>query len=150
MTVYFEDVSAGDVEEYGERTITKEAIVDFAEEFDPQPFHVDEEAAEQSQFGGLIASGWHTASVCMRLLVDGILSEWAGMGARGLEELTWHAPVRPGDTLSIRSEVLETWKSESNPERGYVRWRLEGINQDEVVVLSWVAVGMVARRDPGN
>ena len=147
MTTYFEDVSEGDVEEYGERTLTAEEIVAFAEEFDPQPFHVDESAAKESPFGGLIASGWHTASVCMRLLVDGILSKWASMGARGLEELTWHAPVRPGDTLSIRSEILDTWKSESNPERGYVRWRLEGINQDEEVVLTWVAVGMVARRN---
>jgi acyl dehydratase len=146
MTTYFEDVAVGDVVEYGEHTFTGEGIVAFAEEFDPQPFHVDEAAAAESPYSGLIASGWHTASVCMRLLVEGVLSEWASMGARGLEELTWHHPVRPGDTLSIRSEILDTWPSESKSDRGYVRWKLDGINQDDEVVLTWVAVGMVARR----
>lgn len=150
MTTYFEDVMEGDIEEYGERTLTREEIVAFAEEFDPQPFHVDEEAAAESPYGGLIASGWHTASVCMRLLVDGVLSKWASMGARGLDELTWHRPVRPGDALSIRTEVLETWPSESDPDRGYVRWKLEGRNQDDEVVLSLVAVGMVARKGDGE
>lgn len=122
---YYEDIEVGDTAEFGEYHVTKEEIVDFAERYDPQPFHTDEEAAEDSAFGELVASGWHTASMCMRMLVDGPLQERAGMGARGVDELRWKQPVRPGDTLSIRSEVIDKRVSESDPKRGYVDSFLE-------------------------
>ena len=147
---YYEDVEIGDTREFGEYTVTKEEIIEFAEQYDPQPFHTDEEAAEESAFGELVASGWHTASICMRLLATGPVQERASMGARGVDELRWHRPVRPGDTLSIRTEVVDKRVSESDPKRGYVDSRLEGINQDGEVVISWIGLGMIERRNPGE
>ena len=145
---YYEDIEVGDTHEFGEYHVTKDEILEFAERYDPQPFHTDEEAAAESAFGELVASGWHTASICMRLLVDGPLGEQAAMGARGIDELRWRKPVRPGDTLSIRTEVLDKYVSESDPRRGYVDSRLEGLNQDGDVVISWISLGMIERRNP--
>ena len=145
-TVYYEDIEVGDVREFGEHTVTKAEIIEFAEKYDPQPFHVDEDAAEESAFGELIASGWHTAAICMRMLVDGPLGEQASMGARGVDELRWHRPVRPGDTLSVRTEVVDKRPSESAPDRGYVDSRLTGLNDDDEPVISWIGLGMVRRR----
>ena len=147
---YYEDIEIGEIDEFGEYHVTKDELVEFAEQYDPQPFHVDEEAATDSAFGELIASGWHTASICMRLLVDGALNEQAGMGARGVDELRWKQPVTPGDTLSVRTEVLDKRVSESDPKRGYVDTRLEGINQDGDVVISWLAHAMIERRNPAE
>ncbi|MDF9746876.1 MaoC family dehydratase [Natrinema salsiterrestre] len=147
---YYEDLEVGDTREFGEYHVTKEEIIEFAEKYDPQPFHVDEEAAEDSAFGELVASGWHTASMCMRLLVDGPIQDRASMGARGVDELRWKQPVKPGDTLSIRTEILDKQVSESDPRRGYVDSRLEGVTQDGDVVISWIAHGMIARRNPGE
>ncbi|MFA9417375.1 MaoC family dehydratase [Natrinema sp. HArc-T2] len=147
---YYEDIEIGDTDEFGEYHLTKDELLEFAEQYDPQPFHTDEATAEDSAFGQLIASGWHTASICMRLLVDGPLQDRAGMGARGVDELRWHQPVTPGDTLSIRTEVLEKRVSESDPTRGYVDTKLEGINQNDEVVISWIGLEMVARRDSGD
>jgi len=145
---YYEDIAVGDTEEFGEYHVTKEEIIEFASQYDPQPFHTDEEAAEESAFGELVASGWHTAAICMRLLVDNMMDERASMGARGVDELRWRQPVRPGDTLHLRTEVVDKRRSESDPGRGYVDNRMEGINQDGEVVISWVGLGMVAVRDP--
>ncbi|ADB61200.1 MaoC domain protein dehydratase [Haloterrigena turkmenica DSM 5511] len=145
---YYEDIEIGDTQECGEYTVTKEEILEFAEQYDPQPFHTDEEAAAESAFGELVASGWHTASICMRLLVDGSIRDQASMGARGVDELRWKRPVRPGDTLSVRTEVVDKRVSESDPKRGYVDSRLEGINQNDEVVISWIGLGMVERRNP--
>ncbi|MFA9424862.1 MaoC family dehydratase [Natronorubrum sp. A-ect3] len=147
---YYEDIEIGAVDEFGEYHVTKDELVEFAEQYDPQPFHVDEEAATDSAFGELIASGWHTASICMRLLVDGALNEQAGMGARGVDELRWKQPVTPGDTLSVRTEVVDKRVSESDPKRGYVDTRLEGLNQDGDVVISWLAHAMIERRNPAE
>lgn len=147
---YYEDIEVGDTMEFGEYHVTKEEIVDFAERYDPQVFHTDEAAAKDSAFGELVASGWHTASMCMRMLVDGPLQERAGMGARGVDELRWKRPVRPGDTLSIRSEVVDKRVSESDPKRGYVDSFLEGRTQDGDVVISWIGLGMIERRNPGE
>ncbi|ELY48130.1 MaoC family dehydratase [Natronorubrum sulfidifaciens] len=147
---HYEDIEIGDTEEFGEYQVTKDEIVEFAEQYDPQAFHVDEAAAEDSAFGTLVASGWHTASICMRLLVNGILGEQAGMGARGVDDLRWKQPVKPGDTLSVRTEVVDKRVSESDPKRGYVDTRLEGRNQDGEVVITWLAHGMVERRNPGE
>lgn len=150
MTDYFEDIEVGETTEFGSRTVTKEEIVEFAEKYDPQPFHTDEKAAEGSMYGGLIASGWQTAALCMRLLVDGWAGERASLGARGIDELRWHRPVRPGDTLSIGIEVLEKRPSANAPKRGHVRTKLTGRNQDDEPVISWIGLGMVARRPDGS
>ena len=147
---YYEDIEIGDTDEFGEYHVTKDEILEFAEQYDPQPFHTDEAAAEESAFGQLVASGWHTASICMRLLVDGPVRDRASMGARGVDELRWNQPVTPGDTLSIRTEVLEKRVSESDPTRGYVNTKLEGVNQDGDVVISWIGLEMVERRQSGD
>jgi acyl dehydratase len=147
--LYFEDFEPGRAYELGSHTITEEEIVAFARAWDPQPFHVDPEAARASPFGGLIASGWHTGSLWMRLYVDSILASAAAMGSPGIEELRWLAPVRPGDTLSGRLIVLEATPSERHPGRGTIRCRCEMVNQDGVTVLSMVSRGHFARREPG-
>ena len=145
---YYEDIAVGDTEEFGEYHVTKEEIIEFASQYDPQPFHTDEEAAKESAFGELVASGWHTAAICMRLLVDNMMDKRASMGARGVDELRWRQPVRPGDTIHLRTEVVDKRRSESDPGRGYVDNKMEGLNQDGEVVISWVGLGMVAVRDP--
>jgi acyl dehydratase len=144
---HFEDIEVGETREFGEYHVTQEEIVEFAEQYDPQPFHTDPEAAKDSVFGELVASGWHTAAICMRMTVDGLVEDRAGMGARGVDELRWRQPVRPGDTLHLRTEVIDKRPSESHPDRGYVDTRMEGINQDGDVVISWIGLGMVKRRE---
>ena len=144
----FEDFEPGQVYELGSTVVTEDAIVDFARQFDPQPFHLDAEAATESVFGGLIASGWHTGAMWMRLYVDSLLGGGSGQGSSGIEELRWLAPVRPGDTLSGRLIVLEATPSESHPERGTIRIRGEMVNQDGVTVMSMVSRGRFARRSP--
>ena len=151
MPRYFEDVEVGDVYELdGRYEVTKSEIKEFAEQYDPQPFHLDEAAAEESLFGSLAASGWHTASVCMRLLVDGFLDPETSMGARGVDELRWIQPVYPGDTLSVEVEILEKRASEDRPEMGDVRTKLTGYNQNDEAVITWKASGMHRRRAAGE
>lgn len=147
---YYEDFTPGDVHDLGSHTFTKDEIVAFAEEYDPQPFHVDEAAAEASMFGGLIASGWHTGSVCMRHLVDNLLSETASLGARGVDEFRWYRPVRPGDTLTVRGEVVRTEPSESDPTRGYMDYKCSMVNEDDEEVLSMTGLLMIQRKDHGH
>ncbi len=142
----FEEFEPGRVYELGSTLVTEDDIVAFAREFDPQPFHVDPEAAKDSVFGGLIASGWHTGAMWMRLYVDAMLGGPASMGSPGIEELRWLAPVRPGDTLSGRLTVLDALPSERRPDRGTVRIRGEMVNQDGVTVLTMVSRGHFARR----
>ncbi|HJM60345.1 MAG TPA: MaoC family dehydratase [Alphaproteobacteria bacterium] len=144
--LYLEDFQAGQVVELGSATITRDEILDFATQYDPQPFHVDEAAAEQSIYGGLIASGWHTVSLFMRLLVDGLLCRAASMGSPGVDEVRWLKPVRPGDTLSARSIIHAVIPSRSKPDRGILRTTYEMFNQDGDRVLSMKGVGMFARR----
>jgi acyl dehydratase len=143
---YFEDFAAGQVVELGSHAVTEEEILDFARQFDPQPFHVDPAAARESVFGGLIASGWHTGAMWMRLYVDSMLGNTSAQGSPGIEELRWLAPVRPGDTLSGRLTVLEATPSDRRPDRGTVRIRGEMLNQDGVVVMSMVSRGHFGRR----
>ena len=143
---HFEDFRPGDVIELGSRTITKEAIIAFAKEFDPQVFHVDEEAAKQTIYGGLLASGWHTGSLLMRLLCDGLLARTASLGSPGIDELRWLKPVRPGDTLSGRMTVLESIPSRSKPDRGMVRSLMELRNQHGEVVLTVKGLSLLGRR----
>ena len=143
--LYFEDIEPGGVYELGTRTVTESEIVAFAREWDPQPFHTDPEAAKESVFGGLIASGWHTGSMWMRMYVDTMLGS-AARGSPGIEELRWLAPVRPGDTLSGRLTVLEARPSATKPDRGTIRIRGEMVNQDGVTVMSMTSRGHFGRR----
>ena len=150
MARYFEDLETGDVYELdGRYEFDADEIREFAEQYDPQPFHLDEKAAEESIFGGLAASGWHTASACMRLLVDEFLDPETSMGASGVENLQWLQPVYPGDRLRVEVEVLEKRVSESRSEMGHVRMTLTGYNQDDDPVIEWTATSMHRRRDPG-
>lgn len=143
--LYFEDFEPGQVYELGTRTITEEELVAFAREWDPQPFHVDSEAAKESVFGGLIASGWQTGAIWMRMYVDTMLGS-AARGSPGIEELRWLAPVRPGDTLTGRLTVLEATPSATKPERGTIRIRGEMVNQDGVTVMAMTSRGHFERR----
>ena len=141
-----EDIKEGEVAELGSRTLDKERMVAFAREFDPQPFHTDEKAAEASIWGGLIASGWLTGSVLMRIFYDGYLKDTAGLGSPGIDELRWLKPVRPGDTLTVRLTVLETAASRSKPDRGIVRSLMEVLNQHGEIVMTTKGVNFVSRR----
>jgi acyl dehydratase len=144
---YLEDFKPGDIFESPSRyTITEEAIVAFAREFDPQPFHVDAQAASKSMYGGLLASGWHTGAVMMRLLCDGVLRDAASLGSPGIDELRWIKPVRPGDTLRIRMTVLEVIPSRSKPDRGVVRSLTEVLNQSDEVVMTTRGISLFGRK----
>jgi acyl dehydratase len=143
---YFEDYVPGAVHEFGSIRVEEADIIDFGRRFDPQPFHTDPEAAKQSAFGGLIASGWHTASIAMRLLVDHYVSRAASLGSPGVDEVRWKKPVRPGDTLSIRVTVLEARVSRSKPNQGTIRSYVEVLNQRREVVMTWKGMGMVGCR----
>jgi acyl dehydratase len=147
---YFEDYVPGAVYEFAEGvTVDKDEIVEFASRYDPQSFHVDPEAAEHGPFGGLIASGWHTGSLMMRLMVDNFLPTVASLGSPGIDELRWAEPVRPDDTLRLRITVLDARPSESKPDRGVMRGRVELVNQHDRVVLSLTATNFLTRRHPG-
>jgi acyl dehydratase len=150
MASYLEDFQVGDVQETGSWTVTREEILAFARQFDPQPFHIDEAAAARTSFGGLIASGWHTASICMRLVVDTALVDESGetgsLGSPGVDELRWVKPVRPGDTLTVRIEVVEIVPSRSKPDRGLVRLRYTVFNQRREDVMTVVAMGLMRKR----
>jgi acyl dehydratase len=143
---YFEDFKAGDVRELGPVTISEAEIVEFASRFDPQPFHVDPEAAKDGPFGGLIASGWHTTAVFMGMFVRAVLLDSASLGSPGVEEIRWLAPVRPGDALRGRSTIVDTHPSSKDPNRGTVITQNEVLNQDDVVVMTMKARGFFARR----
>jgi acyl dehydratase len=142
----FEDYVAGAVYEYGRIPVTEAEIIDFARRFDPQYLHVDRERAAQGPFGGLIASGWHTAAMMMRLIVDNFLPKTASLGSPGIDELRWLRPVRPGDVLSIRLSVLEATRSRSRPDRGVVRTLCEVLNDRREVVMSLKAMNILACR----
>jgi acyl dehydratase len=146
---YFEDYQAGAVYEYGHATVAEEEIVAFARRFDPQPFHADAQLAAAGPFGGLIASGWHTGGIFMRLFADHYLSRVASLGSPGLDELRWPVPVRPGDRLRLRTTTIETRRSRSKPDRGVVRTHAELLNQDSLTALSLVAVNLLLLREPG-
>lgn len=143
---YFEDYIEGSVHEFGAVTMTEDEIIEFGRRYVPQPYHTDPELAKKSIYGGIIASGWHTASVVMRMYSDNYLSKAANLGSPGVDELRWPKPVRPGDALSIRVTVLETRRSSSKPDRGIVHSLLETLNQDAEVVMSMKMVNFVSTR----
>lgn len=148
--IHFEDFQTGETREFGAHVVTAEEIVAFASRFDAQDFHVDAQAAKMSFAGGLIASGWHSAALCMRLMSEGFILRSASRGGPGIDELRWLRPVLPGDWLTLRRHVLETKPSRSRPEMGLVRFRFELLNQrDEIVFdqLNWIMFG---RRGHGH
>jgi len=146
---YFEDYLPGAVYEYGYLTVSEAEILGFARQFDPQPIHIDPGFAATGPFGGVIASGWHTASMMMRLFADHYLSRVASLASPGIDELRWPAPVRPGDQLRLRTTIVEARPSRSKPDRGLVRTRGELVNQDDRIVLHLVAMNLLGRREPG-
>jgi len=146
--LYLEDFSVGQHFELGSRSLDEASILAFAREYDPQSFHIDHEAAKASLYGGLIASGWHTMSIFMRLCVDGLLARTHSMGSPGVDTVRWPAPVRPGDTLSASLNVTDVRPSKSKPELGFVRNTGTMVNQKGETVLAFDAALMVRRR-PG-
>jgi acyl dehydratase len=144
--IHLDDFVPGQVHGLGQCTLSRDEIVAFARDWDPQPFHLDEQAAAASIYGGLIASGWHTVCVFMRLFANGLLNRAAAMGSPGIDELRWLKPVRPGDRLAARLEVLEVRPSRSKPDRGIVRLRCAMANQHEEEVLSFIGNVMFRRR----
>ena len=145
--IYFEDFVPGAVTTYGPRTVTREEIIAFAAEFDPQPMHLDEEAAKKTMLGGLSASGWHSCAIMMRLLCDGLILHSSSMGAPGVDEMKWLKPVRPGDSLSVRLTVLDKREPKSRPDMGFVQVRCEMLNQHGEVVLEANYPGMFGKRN---
>ncbi|HEY4775540.1 MAG TPA: MaoC family dehydratase [Xanthobacteraceae bacterium] len=144
--LYWENFSAGQVLQFGSTLVTAQEIKAFAAEFDPQPMHLDEMAASATLVGGLCASGWHTGCMMMRMVADGFVLNSSSLGATGIEEMRWLAPVRPGDRLSVRVTVLETTESKSRPERGFVRARFEVFTATGICVLTAVANLIFGRR----
>lgn len=143
---YFEDFAAGQSQELGTVTVSQEEIITFARQFDPQPFHIDPERAKESFFGTLVASGWHTVGLYMRLLVDTLLNQTASLGSPGVDEIRWTKPVKPGDTLSGSFTILECIPSRSRPTVGIVRGRGEARNQHGEVVMTLLTTAFFGRR----
>lgn len=145
---YFEDYIPDTGSVFGPLRVSEEDIIDFAQKFDPQDMHIDPVAAAQSPFGGLIASGWHTLSMMMRIFVDNYISAVASLPSPGVDEVRWIRPVRPGDELRLLTTTLEARRTQSKPDRGLVRTRLEAVNQNGEPVASMVAMNFVLLRSP--
>jgi len=143
---YFEDYTVGVEQEVGSVSLSEAEIIEFANKYDPQDFHTDPEKAATGPFGGLIASGWHTIAVVMRLLVDKYLDNASSLGSPGIDELRWLAPVRPGDVLTVRAKVFNARRSDSKPDRGLIHTSVETSNQDGTMVMTMKAVNVVACR----
>ena len=140
---YLEDYPVGTSAEFGSAQVTAEEVREFATRYDPQPFHTDPHAAAKSPYGGLIASGWHTAALMMRILVDRFIDGEASLGSPGLGPIRWKLPVRPGDVLRVRARILENRVSQSKPDRGMLTFEVEVINQRNEVVMvveNWLAI----------
>ncbi|MDN3645478.1 MaoC family dehydratase [Pontixanthobacter aestiaquae] len=146
--LYFEDIEVGSIHAFGHYEVTREEVLQFAESFDPQPFHLDDEAAAKTHFGRVSASGWHTCSMSMRMMVENMKDrEQAGLGSPGVDQLRWKKPVYPGDTLRMESEILEKRRSKSRPEMGIFKSQLKTFNQNGEVVLEMISNGLIRVRD---
>jgi acyl dehydratase len=145
---YFEDYVPGSVHEFGAIAVSAEEIIGFAQRYDPQDFHTDPEAAAKSRFGGLIASGWQTCGLMMRLYSDHYLTKNASLASPGIDELRWLVPVRPGDTLTMRVTVAEARRSKSKPDRGLVRSAIVVLNQQGEIVMTMLAMNLITCRNP--
>lgn len=146
---YWEDFTVGMVMEFGGYEVTEEEVIEFATAFDPQPFHIDKDAAKEHFFGGIIASGWHTGSMCMKMMVDNYLIDSASMGSPGIEQLRWKQPVRPGEVLHVKAEVLDRSLPKSRPELGFVKFSHTVLNQKDEVKMTMISSGMFLR-DPAR
>lgn len=144
---HWEDFPVGDVREFGATEVTREAVLAFASQFDPQPFHLDDAAAAASLFGRLSASGWHTCAMAMRMMCDAYLNDSSSLGSPGIDNLRWMKPVHPGDTLSMRMTVLEARPMASRPAVGLMLSRWEVMNQQRDTVMTMQGWGMFGRRD---
>lgn len=144
--LYWEDFPEGHRLDFGHMPVTREAVIEFARQFDPQPFHLDEEAGKASLFGGLAASGWHSCAMAMRMMCDAYLLESSSLGSPGIDALRWLKPVRPGDTLRMRMDVLQARPMNSKPGVGLVRARWEMRNQADETVLTMEGWSMFGRR----
>lgn len=148
--LYWEDFPVGEVTECGAYEVTREEIIEFASEFDPQPFHLNEEIAKTSLLGGLAASGWHSCAIAMRIMWDGYLHKTASMGAPGVDEVRWRKPVYPGDVLRLRRTTLEARRSRSRPGMGLVKFSWEMLNQKDETKMIMVGWAMIACRTPAS
>jgi len=147
MAQYFEDLEVGLVERFGSYRVTRDEVIDFASRYDPQPFHLDEEAAAQTHFGRLSASGWHTCAMTMAMVVENMEAlGHQGLGSPGIDELRWRKPVYPGDTLRCETKVLEKTPSRSRPELGSFRKSMTVLNQDDAVVMTFTSIGLIRKR----
>jgi len=147
---YFEDVEVGSIARFGDYAVTREEVIDFARRYDPQPFHLSDEAAAGTHFGRLSASGWHTCAMTMAMIVEQLERHGeAGLGSPGIDELRWLKPVHPGDRLHCESEVLEKRRSASRPDMGIYRSRMTVFNQDDIAVMRFVSNSMIATRTAG-
>lgn len=146
---YYEDLEIGSKQAFGRYEVTREEVLDFARKYDPQPFHLDDEAAAQTHFGRLSASGWHTCAMVMAMMVENMTNNrQAGLGSPGMDNLRWVKPVFPGDVLRVESEVLEKRRSKSRPEMGLFKSRSRTFNQNDELVLEMVSNGLIQVRDP--
>ncbi|NYD90715.1 MaoC family dehydratase [Sphingomonas melonis] len=144
---YFEDILVGSTARFGDYPVTREEVLAFAEKYDPQPFHLSDDAAAATHFGRLSASGWHTCAMTMAMLVEHLkANRQAGLGSPGIDELRWRTPVYPGDRLRCETEVLEKRRSESRPEMGIYKSRMTVLNQDDVVVMTFISNGLIETR----
>ncbi len=148
--LHWEDFRPGAVAVYGPRLVTREEIVAFAAEFDPQPMHLDEAAAANTLLGGLGASGWHSCCLLMRMIADGFLLNSSSMGGPGVEEVNWLKPLRPGTAIRVRATVLETRASNSRPEMGLVRFLFEILDETDAILTRMRTTLMLGRREPGG
>ncbi len=144
---YFEDIAVGEKASFGAYVVTRDEVIEFARKYDPQPFHLSDDAAAATHFGRLAASGWHTAAMTMAMLVQQMgVTPQASLGSPGIDELRWVKPVYPGDTLRCETEILETRASASRPEMGVYKSRTAVFNQDDVMVMTFVSAMMIATR----
>ena len=146
--LYFDDIEVGFKRSFGSYEVTREEVLEFAQKYDPQPFHLSDEAAAQTHFGRLAASGWHTCAMTMAMLVENMKAHrTASLGSPGIDELRWVRPVYPGDTLRCESEVIAKRRSASRPGMGLFKSRLTIFNQDDAVVMTFVSNGMIETRE---
>ena len=148
-TQYFENFEVGRISKFGRYEVTREEVIEFASKYDPQPFHLSDEAAAKTYFGRLSASGWHTCAMLMRMLVENMKNhKTASLGSPGLESLQWKKPVYPGDVLRVETELFDKRRSKSRPDMGITKNRVKVFNQDDELVLESINLGLVSVRDP--
>ena len=146
---FYEDIAVGTKRSFGRYEVTREEVIEFASKYDPQPFHLDDEAAAQTHFGRLSASGWHTCAMTMAMMVEDMKGKKsAGLGSPGVDNIRWKKPVYPGDTLRCESEVIEKRRSASRPEMGIFKSRMTVFNQNDEPVMEMQSNGLIRTRDP--